>query len=342
MFLLPDDVILHIFARLPLESLIRFKSVREFRHTLFSDRYFIKLNNEESWKKPMVLLVEDNSSRNPMRCVDKSGLSFEFSLGFLNDHVRVRASCNGLLFCSSMKIDRAYYVCNPMTREFKLLPVIEERRLTKIVGLAVDPYTQRYNVVLAVLADSDSSYVLRLFNCLLFDSETNVWKKLVFDSFGTGGGLVYTADQNQVVSVGRSLYCLSVSSKILVFDLFNEAWKEITPPAEIAKSCTSRVLLLELEGSLSVTNILGEWMNIWVLKDCLREEWELADRVNLGSISEFLRETAFPVTLNRDFIFLRTFRDVWVFRRKSRKWNKVHKASWRFHAFPFRSTLCSC
>ncbi|RWR79907.1 F-box protein [Cinnamomum micranthum f. kanehirae] len=264
----------------------------------------------------MALLVEDNSSRNPMRCVDKSGLSFEFSLGFLNDHVRVRASCNGLLFCSSMKIDRAYYVCNPMTREFKLLPVIEERRLTKIVGLAVDPYTQRYNVVLAVLADSDSSYVLRLFNCLLFDSETNVWKKLVLDSFGTGGGLVYTADQNQVVSVGRSLYCLSVSSKILVFDLFNEAWKEITPPAEIAKSCTSRVLLLELEGSLSVTNISGESMNIWVLKDCLREEWELADRVNLGSISEFLRETAFPVTLNRDFIFLRTFRDVWVFRRK--------------------------
>ena len=61
----------------------------------------------------------------------------EFPLDFLKDRVKVRVSCNGLLCCSSIPDKGVFYVCNPMTREFKLLPKTRERLVIIIAILAL-------------------------------------------------------------------------------------------------------------------------------------------------------------------------------------------------------------
>lgn len=82
----PDDVMFNIFARLPVESLVRFKSVCKLWHQLISNNHFIQLYNDESWKKPIVL-IKRWSDQNLMGCVGKSGFSSDFNLGFLDDNV---------------------------------------------------------------------------------------------------------------------------------------------------------------------------------------------------------------------------------------------------------------
>ncbi|POO02554.1 F-box domain containing protein [Trema orientale] len=43
------------------------------------------------------------------------------TLSFLPENVTIRAASNGLLCCQSHNIDPAYYICNPATKEWKLL-----------------------------------------------------------------------------------------------------------------------------------------------------------------------------------------------------------------------------
>ncbi|RWR95248.1 F-box protein [Cinnamomum micranthum f. kanehirae] len=262
----PDDVMFNIFARLPVESLVRFKSVCKLWHKLISNKYFIQFYNDESWKKHIVLIK---------RWFGKNRFSSEFNLGFLDDNVMIRASSNGLLCCTSTTNPKAIYVCNPMTREFN------------------------YNVVFANFDPPYSS--LLPMECLVFNSETSAWKIFGFDSSISQEHIAN--GQNRTVSVGRSLYWLTMSSKILVLDLYNEVWKKISLPYQIANKDPLQYLPIRV-GRV----IVSDW-NLQKVDDSLRDEWVLTNKVRLASIGKELREPTFPITLNREFIFLRFFGD---------------------------------
>ena len=100
----PDEVIFQVLARLPVKSLFRTKTVCKLWYRLSSDKYFIQLYNEVSVKNPMVLVEvsEVSKSKSSLICVDNLRGVSEISLDFLNDRVKIRASCNGLLCCSSL------------------------------------------------------------------------------------------------------------------------------------------------------------------------------------------------------------------------------------------------
>ncbi|KAF4354312.1 hypothetical protein G4B88_007441, partial [Cannabis sativa] len=245
------------------------------------------LFNEVSAKNPM-LLVEISESlhlKSSLICVDnRLGVS-EFSLDFLKDRVRIRASCNGLLCCSSIPDRGVYYVCNPMTREFKLLPKSRERPVTRfypdgeaaLVGLACNLSTHKFNVVLAGYHRNFGHRPDGTFICLVFDSESNKWRKCVS----------YQDDQfthmnkNQVVFVNNGLHWLTgrSGSGILVLDLECDMWRKMSLPYEVSEESGNRVYLLELDGCLSVIQISDTWMNIWALKNYEKHEWVLVDRV---------------------------------------------------------------
>ena len=100
----PDEVIFQILARLLVKSLFRTKTVCKLWYRLSSDKYFIQLYNEVSVKNPMVLVEvsEVSESKSSLICLDNLRGVSEISLDFLNDRVKIRASCNGLLCCSSL------------------------------------------------------------------------------------------------------------------------------------------------------------------------------------------------------------------------------------------------
>ncbi|KAG8480824.1 hypothetical protein CXB51_025531 [Gossypium anomalum] len=182
MGIFPDEVILQILARLPVKPLFKTKTVCK---TLVSA------------KNPMVLIETSGSpeSRSSLVCVDNLRGVSEVSLDFLKDRVKVRASCNGLLCCSSIPDKGVYYVCNPMTRDFKLLPRCRER-----------PVTRFYPDGEATLVGYHRTFGHRpdgTFICLIFDSDSNNLFHIEDDHFTH-------MNKNQVVFVNGALHWLPV------------------------------------------------------------------------------------------------------------------------------------
>lgn len=348
----PDEVVLQILARLPVKSLFRSKTVCKLWYRLSSDKYFVQLYNELSVQNPMVLveISEASDSKSSLICVDNLRGACELSLDFLKDRVRVRASCNGLLCCSSIPDKGVYYVCNPMTREFRLLPRSRERPVTRfhpdgeaiLVGLACCLPSQKFNVVLAGYHRSFGHRSDGTFICLVFDSELNKWRKFVSfqDDHFTH------MNRNQVVFVNGSLHWLTGSgSYILVLDMDCNTWRKMPLPDKVSYSSGNRIYLLELDGCLSVIQMSDAWMNIWVLKDYEGEEWHLVDRVSLRCIRGLV-PGIFPISQTGDYVFLATHKQVLVYQLKKRVWKEMYKNSstlplW-FSAHAFRGTIFSC
>ncbi|KDP27962.1 hypothetical protein JCGZ_19042 [Jatropha curcas] len=350
----PDEVVLQILARLPVKSLFKAKTVCKLWYRLSSDKYFIQLYNDVAAKNPTVLVeISDSSeSKSSLICIDNLKAVSEFSLDFLKDRVKIRASCNGLLCCSSIPDKGVYYVCNPMTREFKLLPRSRERHVTRfypdgeatLVGLACNLSMQKFNVVLAGYHRTFGHRPDGTFICLVFDSDSNKWRKFVSfqdDQFTH-------MNRNQVVFVSGALHWLTGSSSfILALDLNCDVWRKISLPDEVCCAAGNRVYLLESDGCLSIIQISEALMKTWVMKGYETEQWHVVDMVSLRCIRGMV-PGIFPISQTGECVFLATHKQVLVYHRKSRVWKEMYSVKnsstlplW-FSAHSFRSTIFSC
>ncbi|XP_059644864.1 F-box protein At5g49610 [Cornus florida] len=351
---LPDEVVLQILARLPIKSLFKHRTACKHWYKLCSGKYFIQLYKEVSVKNPIVLLeiTELSEAKSSLIFVDRFRGASEFSLDFINDRVKVRASCNGLLCCSSIPDKGVYYVCNPMTREYKLLPKSRERPVTRfhpddevtLVGIACNLSMQKFNVVLAGYHRSFGHRPGKTFLSLVFDSEANKWRKIVslLDDHFTH------MNKNQVVYVNGSLHWLTEScSYVLVLDLSLDIWRKISLPDEVCCGNGNRCYLLESEGHLSVIQISDAWMYIWFLKDYMMEDWHMVDRVSLRCIRG-MAPGIFPISQTSEYVLLATHKEVLMYHRHSRVWKEMYSVKnsstlplW-FSAHAFQSTIFSC
>ncbi|EXB94366.1 hypothetical protein L484_005960 [Morus notabilis] len=221
----------------------------------------------------------------------------------------VRTSCDGLLCCSSIPDKDVYYVFNPMTGDYKILPRSRVRPVTQfhpdseaaLMGLACNLSTQKFNVVLAPHHRAFGHTPDGIFMFLVFDSESK-WKK------------------NQVVFVNRALHWLtgSSSSCVVALDLDADVWRRMLLPDGVNEGSGNRAYLLELDGCLSVIQISDTWMNTWVLKSCEKEEWSLVDRVSLRCVRGLL-PGIIPICQNGEFVFLATQKHVLLYHRKTLK-----------------------
>ncbi|KAM1191581.1 hypothetical protein PS2_011841 [Malus domestica] len=347
-----SPVVLQILSKLPIKSLFRSKTVCKLWYRLVSDEYFIQLYNETSAKNPMLLVEVSDSlgSKSDLIVVDNRRGVSEFSLDFVRDRVKVRASCNGLLCCSSIPDKDVYYLCNPMTREFKLLPKSRERHVTRfypdgeatLVGLACNLSTQKFNVVLAGYHRTFGHRSDGTFVCMIFDSESNKWRKFV--SFH--GDQFTHMNKNQVVFVNGALHWLTGSSCILTLNLEYDVWRKMSLPEQVTCVSGNRFYLLESDGCLSVIQISDAWMKIWVLKEYESEEWHLVDTVSLRCIKGLV-PGIFPICQTGECVFLATHKQILVFFRKTRVWKEMYSVKnsstlplW-YSAHAFRGTIFS-
>ncbi|XP_057538155.1 F-box protein At5g49610 [Amaranthus tricolor] len=350
----PDEVILQILARLPIKVIFRFRSVCKTWYNFLSDSYFVQLCNEMSIKSSMVLveITEISESKSNLICIDYLRGVSEFPLGFLKDRVKVRASCNGLLCCSSIPDKGVLYVCNPITREFKVLPKSRERPVTRfypdgdatLVGISCDlSDNSKFNVVLAGYHRPFGHSPTKTFICMVYNSEMNKWRKFV-----TLQEEHFTQmNRNQVVFVKGMLHWLTVSySCILVLDLDMDAWRKIYLPHQMSCGTGNRMYLLESNGCLSVIQISDAWMDIWVLEDYDKQEWKMVDRVSLRCIRG-LAPGVFPICQTGECVFLATHKQVLAYNRSTSVWKEMYAVTsssilplW-FSAYAFRSTIFS-
>ncbi|KAL8149309.1 hypothetical protein AgCh_006353 [Apium graveolens] len=179
-----DDLLIQILLHVPIKTLMGLKCVSKHWLSLITDPHFIRLRNPVPSASSLFFISSSRKRKNPdyqfipLDVSDKCAIPFKV-LDFIHDPLgsgtSVLQSCNGLLLCASFRAhesNRRYYICNPTTKQFAILPQIKSQNLKNVCGmsLAFDPLRSPYYKVVCVRRVGD------LFQIEIYSSETLFWR----------------------------------------------------------------------------------------------------------------------------------------------------------------------
>ncbi|XP_076883808.1 F-box protein At5g07610-like [Bidens hawaiensis] len=172
-----DDLLTEILVRLPVASVLRFKSVSKHWHLLLSHRQFTHRYDKQFSNSPGIFA---HNIYVPFHVNDRSPPPFTSTDSRLNSTAcsdRIGQSCNGLLSCSSHWGNNGrleYYVFNPTTKQLSfILPVPGGQVGNRRMALAFHQTDcVHYKVVCILVLDPREDR----FQVQIYSSETREWK----------------------------------------------------------------------------------------------------------------------------------------------------------------------
>ncbi|XP_026378977.1 F-box/kelch-repeat protein At3g06240-like [Papaver somniferum] len=234
MTILPEEIKTDILSRLPVKSLMRFKSVCKPWRCLFRDPGFAKMHREHATRNgtSTFLMLHYRFTRFAMDAfysIDHTSLSIQL-LSPLRDealhdstamhyplippnHLEVLGSCNGLV-CLRTSVpgdEDAICLWNPSTREYKNLPASPNRFRSSnvdmdivVCGLGYDDENNDFKVVrLAEINSTDDSF-----------DDSGDWSEMEVHTIRPG------SDHEVEASIKRS------QSVFEIYSLRSDAWKK--------------------------------------------------------------------------------------------------------------------
>ncbi|XP_076944424.1 F-box protein At5g07610-like [Bidens hawaiensis] len=169
-----DDLLTEILLRLPVKSILRFKSVSKHWSWLLSHRHFTHRYDHDNLSKSLGLYA--GNIYVPFDSEDRSAPSFR---GF------IKASCNGLLLCrSGDDHNHIYYAYNPTTKNIATIPSVpKDQNIFMFMGLAFHQTDFLHYKVVRV------SWLPYAFLLHVYSSDTGKWK-LSVERFSISSGCI--------------------------------------------------------------------------------------------------------------------------------------------------------
>ncbi|XP_076948096.1 F-box/kelch-repeat protein At3g23880-like [Bidens hawaiensis] len=298
---IPTDIVVRILLRLPVESLLRCKSVCKLWCSLISKPRFIKSHLDMSTRnndyahhtliysteyfpsvrgRPIIKLktcnlhdvLYDNSDNNNLV---NNALEVDYPSKHQSSSVTIVCSCNGLV-CVAVEeyvMSKALFIWNPSTRKSYRLPPSGCKPLGWYVvyGFGYDESTEEYKVVELSPNLTDREALVRIYS--LKDGN---WKEIVV-AYAHGfpspefGKLCINGVLHWPASKGHG--SASCSMTITSFDLANETCGEVLQPVYDAGHKDLRLESLK-ECLCMLCSYRGIRANVWVMKDYgVKDSW---------------------------------------------------------------------
>ncbi|XP_076904527.1 F-box protein At5g07610-like [Bidens hawaiensis] len=259
-----DDILTEILLRLPVIFILKFKSVSKHWEWLLSQPHFT-LRHDKLQISPG-LFVRNNYI--PFDVEDRSPPLFRI-LDFCSDlnGVKIVQSCNGLLLCCSDRgriRDRKYYVVNPTTKQFAIVPPVpggdNARNMICFVGLAFHQETcPHYKVVCIVSSNITKPDPLEYLSLIqIYSSETREWK--TNNHFCSHR---YSDFRNGVYWNG-AIYWPSVYNP-WYFDLNIEKLQDLPLPLSMRENCFPPIYFGESRGHLHLMDTVGHGSDTYLI-----------------------------------------------------------------------------
>ncbi|XP_021759190.1 F-box/kelch-repeat protein At3g23880-like [Chenopodium quinoa] len=269
---LPDFLILEeILPRLPVKSLIRFKSVSKCwlssisfpkfakSHLKFSSshsKFLILTENNREWKNEFFLLDYNENNCNVNEFVQ---LVFDNGCDDPITFMELVGSCHGLVCFYVRKDPKFFFVWNPATRCSRkiMIPVAHDKAMHYGCEFYYDPSHDEYMIFGSFSAPGDF-YV----HFHVFSLSSGIWKR------------ISNLDKHfQLIVLGNTLlvddtiyFCSFINNHIVGFDLVNEEIKEL--PSMNWLSRYYRARLLRLRGCLSLLCYTSDdLLDVWILNN---------------------------------------------------------------------------
>ncbi|PIN16733.1 hypothetical protein CDL12_10608 [Handroanthus impetiginosus] len=185
---LPEEIIEDILSRLPVKSLLSFKSISQSWHSLISSKHFIKTHLETSTKNPTfahhkILSYTWKSFIYELKYCSLPSLFSEhityaircdFPIDSSVNSLRLVGCCNGLVCILINK--KEFFLWNPATKESKKLPHVEVTigrwGFVAEHGFGFDKSSGDYKVC-AVLHDDYVQIMAKIYSL-----KTNSWRRI--------------------------------------------------------------------------------------------------------------------------------------------------------------------
>ncbi|KAK2412173.1 F-box/kelch-repeat protein [Trifolium repens] len=267
---LPSELITEILLRLPVKSLIRYKSVCKSWLTLISNPNFANSHFHSSEAATQTRRILSISAIPPqIRSIDFQALlnnhstssNPNLSLPQFYFPLRIGGSCRGFIFlnCSSY-----YYIWNPSTGFCKkiVLSPFDYSFCSYLYGFGYDHSRDDYTVV-SLSCDDNSSYLM------IFSLRDNTWKQIEDRPFRYKRayncpkvGFFFNGAIHWFVTHRGS------SVKVIVaFDLMERKLLEINIPTGFNNHYIEEFDLW----------VYGEFLSIWVMRNSIVEIWVMKE-----------------------------------------------------------------
>ncbi|KAJ4730158.1 F-box protein [Melia azedarach] len=299
MEILPREIVLDIFSRLPISSLVQFKFVCRAWRTLAQDPLLAIANlhiTSKAEKNPCLILHSDFPIRNQLSFIDlsmshKDNKVRKFQIPF---HAKMPefdavGSCNGLLCLSDSLYNDALYVYNPFTRDYLELPKSMQYLDQEVVfGFGFHPTTKEYKVIKIIYYRKNCSNFQRARRIIYPRSDVQVYT-VGTPAWRSLGKLTYqfVRRPSEALVNGRLHWVTrpkrySPARRIVSFDIADEQFREVPKPdCGSLDRCNDHLAVLR--GCLSAA-VYGNYakLEIWVMKDYnVKESW--IKQFNIGA-----------------------------------------------------------
>lgn len=294
--LLPGDVIIEILLRLPVKSLLRFRTVSKSWHAFLISRDFIHMHRLQPVHEQLIRI----SDRGPRDTPTISFFNYDHKITFNpdneNDHfvdvgieacltidlpftcsgddeARVVSSCNGL-FCVHFSRSSCIVLWNVATRKYRFL------ELPDCVSFYLDPFFPY--IMFGYVPENDDYKVVKVLSSRRKESgDSKVWfytlSSDTWEEMGGEGIRGLIPKGGSAVSVNGWLYWMSCSDGdgmdvITCFDLCKQVFGRVKlPDSDIVTNLTI-VKLVVLKGCLSVIIDSGDGVDVnhyevWVMNE---------------------------------------------------------------------------
>ncbi|KAI8557006.1 hypothetical protein RHMOL_Rhmol05G0300300 [Rhododendron molle] len=264
-FRLPFEITIEILSRLPVKSLLRFKSVCKTWYDLIQTPHFISKNllthstrnhtplletsfilvNEND---EMSLIYNDGCNKGPIK-LDFPFLDISYNRstwGYGWDSCLLIGGISNVLVCISLSIVGCpLFLCNPSTRQFREIPNFHwnyENGHRVSFGFGFHPSTNDYKLIQIVLYSSP----IRKYNIRadLYVMSTDIWTEIDFNKlslflgemneWGEYDSLVIIAGSSATALNGVFYWpaCVVPTDQVVVmsFDMGNEVFRRIRTP----------------------------------------------------------------------------------------------------------------
>ena len=267
---LPEDLVVEILSRLPVKSLMRFKSVHKSWHALIRNHSFITQHHRWATSDNQgrgVVFTHKHQGQTHVALLSNDTLEMSRDIEMLSFfpenfyRLVIDGPCNGIFFLYGKSSECLYgeeiMQWNPATRESKLLPIIKQRSrysgpyVAYNFGFGIDPKTNDLKVVRIVYFFQHKQPQFEVYNLStdswrVIDTPVRRLDYIFYPRFPSYlNGFYHWKARGYGITGRRDFHYFMLS-----FDMSNEVFQETQVPRVIKNSAGGEIAIINDSVSL--------------------------------------------------------------------------------------------